>query len=381
MSYKNLFALLVVAGSLLHFQPANAQQQANQSAGCYAVPNALFNDAVNGAISGWTGSSWGGSQANYTINQPGYNSRSAAGISMYAFVTGTSAKLRSDSFAVAPNSQLTFGFHARGNADTVQVQAVQLDSNRAVLDYTWLNSVPLHSNSSNWNQYKNSLVTLAQTRFVQLEFVLKSSGSVFIDNVWLSTNATGANCVNTTNTIDTGSTGTATQSTNTASPDSITNQQLAQGIVFSRTDKNEYRWVQSNGASGVGNRWITQACAEQLGSVVVRGNWSQLNAIAPAFDAIANPCDSATQTNSAANNDASKDPLRAEIVLTPNGYVFHRTDKNETRWVDVTASGSFGSQWISPLCAVRLGAVQQVYGNWSELMALAPALSGVRAPC
>lgn len=57
------------------------------------------------------------------------------------------------------------------------------------------------------------------------------------------------------------------------------------GYVYTRTDVEEFRWV-----VGDGNIWISQECATSLGGASASGDWSDLNDIAPRFDAIASPC-------------------------------------------------------------------------------------------
>jgi len=380
MIYKNTLSSLLLTVTTLFAMPVMAQQSPDNSpadsAGCYSVANAAFDTSTNGMIGGWTGSSWGGSQASHTIDSPGYNSANAARMSMLVFAAGTSAKLRSDAIAVASDTNLSISFHARGDASVVQLQAVQLNANRAVLDYTWLNSVSLNANQSVWNDYQNTLLTLSDTAFIQLEIVLKSPGTVYFDELRAGAGSRLDSC---TPTSASGTARSTTSNTGAArSPASLTNAELAQGVVFSRTDKPEYRWVQSNGSARVGNQWISQSCATQLNALVVEGTWSELNAIAPQFDSIPDPCAANQQSNS---SQPTNDPLRKEIRLTPNGFVFNRTDKSETRWVDATESGEFSSQWISETCAKRLGAVQQIFGIWADLVALAPSMAGVRAPC
>lgn len=57
------------------------------------------------------------------------------------------------------------------------------------------------------------------------------------------------------------------------------------GYVFSRTDTTEYRWV-----TGTENVWISESCAASLGGATQSGTWSDLNAVAPDFDAASSPC-------------------------------------------------------------------------------------------
>ena len=58
----------------------------------------------------------------------------------------------------------------------------------------------------------------------------------------------------------------------------------ANGFVYSRTDKNEFRWV-----VGSGNIWIDANMAACLGGATQFGTWVDLNEIAPGFDTIALP--------------------------------------------------------------------------------------------
>lgn len=134
------------------------------------------------------------------------------------------------------------------------------------------------------------------------------------------------------------------------------------GYVFSRTDKNEYRWIDRNASGQMGNTWIDGACADQLGGAEVWGDWGDLDDIAPAHDSIANPCD-----------DNGMDPR-------DEGYVFSRTDKTELRWIDVNQSGGMGSTWIDEDCAASLGG-PSAYGDWEELIAQAPDFDTVAYPC
>lgn len=57
------------------------------------------------------------------------------------------------------------------------------------------------------------------------------------------------------------------------------------GYVFRRTDIDEFRWV-----VGRRNVWISRECAESLDAPVKTGDWRDLNAVSPQFDAIPRPC-------------------------------------------------------------------------------------------
>lgn len=65
---------------------------------------------------------------------------------------------------------------------------------------------------------------------------------------------------------------------------------VARGYVFSRTDINEFRWIDTNASGSMGSIWISKSCADKLGGVKKRGDWFQLLREAPGFDTIANPC-------------------------------------------------------------------------------------------
>lgn len=132
---------------------------------------------------------------------------------------------------------------------------------------------------------------------------------------------------------------------------------VAFGFVFSRTDTNEYRWVDAPG-----NVWIDGSCAESLGGASVYGNWVDLNGIAPNFDSIANPCD----------NNVIIDPAPP---ANNGGYVFSRTDTNEFRWVVGT-----GNVWIDSNCAASLGGAS-VFGNWGDLNNVSPLFDSISNPC
>ncbi len=141
------------------------------------------------------------------------------------------------------------------------------------------------------------------------------------------------------------------------------------GYVFSRTDKEEYRWIDNMPAGGLGNIWIDRACADQLGGPVTYGNWSDLENLAPAMDAIANPC----------ANDGSAVAATSSTSLE-QGYVFSRSDKEEYRWIERNASGEMGNIWIDEACAQRLGG-SVASGDWGDLVNLAPAMDSIDSPC
>jgi len=139
------------------------------------------------------------------------------------------------------------------------------------------------------------------------------------------------------------------------------------GYVFQRTDKNELRWIARSANGQDGSIRIDNTCARKLGGPSASGDWFELNAKAPAFDQIKNPC-----TSSASNVQS---PSRSS-----GGYLFVRTDKNEKRWVGKTASGDVSSIRIPDNCARKLG-VAPVYGNWKQLLQRAPVLDQIASPC
>lgn len=79
-------------------------------------------------------------------------------------------------------------------------------------------------------------------------------------------------------------------SSQSSSSDSATASDTADGFVFSRTDKTEYRWIANNASGVLGSVWIDKACADNLGGVKESGNWKDLMNRAPGFDTIASPC-------------------------------------------------------------------------------------------
>lgn len=73
-------------------------------------------------------------------------------------------------------------------------------------------------------------------------------------------------------------------------PDAGSHSGVDGGYVFSRTDKNEYRWIAMNASGQPGSIWIDEACAASLGGVSVTGDWKDLMTQAPGFDTVAYPC-------------------------------------------------------------------------------------------
>jgi len=154
--------------------------------------------------------------------------------------------------------------------------------------------------------------------------------------------------------------------------------------VFSRTDKKEFRWIAPDRSGEWGNIWIEESCVEKLGGVSYRGDWVTLVGIAPAWDAIANPC--LSLDNSPEPPLSEQPPVAPRPPSTPNvdqdsgGYVFSRTDKREFRWIATNATGQVGSVWIDEACVQQLGGVKAT-GNWRELNTVAPALDSLSNPC
>lgn len=137
------------------------------------------------------------------------------------------------------------------------------------------------------------------------------------------------------------------------------------GFVFSRTDKTEFRWIAMNGVGQLGSIWIDSQCADDFGGPSVRGDWQDLMALAPGFDTLDSPCTAA---------GADPDPGHE------GAQVFSRTDKTEYRWIDINDSGQLGSTWIDESCAESLGG-PTVFGDWSELLELAPGFDTIAYPC
>ncbi len=63
-----------------------------------------------------------------------------------------------------------------------------------------------------------------------------------------------------------------------------------EGFAFSRTDKDEYRWIEKNTSGIQGSVWIDKACVDRVGGVKQSGDWKKLMTVAPGFDTIASPC-------------------------------------------------------------------------------------------
>ncbi len=152
------------------------------------------------------------------------------------------------------------------------------------------------------------------------------------------------------------------------------------GYVFSRTDKNELRWIARNANGNVASVRIDDACASQNGGVKDSGDWFRLIEIAPDFDQIQSPCESenTASENTASENKASEN--KATSTDDSSGYVFARTDKDEMRWVTQSSSGNLGSIRINKVCAANLGGAS-VSGDWDQLMSNAPEFDGVDHPC
>ena len=129
------------------------------------------------------------------------------------------------------------------------------------------------------------------------------------------------------------------------------------GYVFSRSDKDEYRWIDRNAAGEMGSVWIDQACAILMGDASATGDWDDLMGRAPALDSIPNPC------------------LTSTAASDTTGYVYTRTDVEEFRWVV-----GDGNIWISQECATSLGGAS-ASGDWSDLNDIAPRFDAIASPC
>ncbi len=62
------------------------------------------------------------------------------------------------------------------------------------------------------------------------------------------------------------------------------------GYVYSRTDKQEFRWIARDDRGVWGSIWINESCANRLGGAQSRGDWFELMIEAPGFDSIPSPC-------------------------------------------------------------------------------------------
>jgi len=144
----------------------------------------------------------------------------------------------------------------------------------------------------------------------------------------------------------------------------------AEGYVYSRTDKSEYRWISSDNNGSVASVWIDKACADRFGGPVAYGDWDDLMARAPEFDAVDSPCIGRGGPSSTAGPNS----------LAVGGFVFARTDINEYRWIDRHSSGDLGNVWIDEDCARRMGKPAKS-GDWFALNDLAPAFDAIASPC
>lgn len=143
-------------------------------------------------------------------------------------------------------------------------------------------------------------------------------------------------------------------------------------FVFSRTDVDEYRWIDFDAEGQLASTWIDSNCAESLGGPTASGDWNTLIALAPSSNNIESPCDVQT---------ASSDDTESAVTDTRDGgYVFSRTDTSEYRWIDKTTDGRWGSVWIDETCANYMGGAV-VSGNWETLSAQAPAFDAIENPC
>ncbi|MFK8074973.1 MAG: metallophosphoesterase [Granulosicoccus sp.] len=143
-------------------------------------------------------------------------------------------------------------------------------------------------------------------------------------------------------------------------------------FVFSRTDVDEFRWIDIDAEGQLSSTWIDSSCAEALGGPTASGDWDTLITLAPSTKSIETPCD----VPSSSADDA--EPTFTDTRDT--GYVFSRTDTSEYRWIDKTTDGRWGSIWIDENCANYMGGAVQ-FGNWEILSAQAPAFDAIENPC
>lgn len=139
--------------------------------------------------------------------------------------------------------------------------------------------------------------------------------------------------------------------------------------VFHRTDKDEYRWITSNGSGDWSSSWISENCASALGGARYSGNWNELIAMAPRIDT-ASPC----------NNSVASSPSPPSNEVQSDGYVYSRTDKREFRWIADDGTGSVGNIWIDEACAKQMGGAS-AEGDWYDLNAIAPGFDSINSPC
>ncbi|NND91864.1 MAG: hypothetical protein HKN42_13470 [Granulosicoccus sp.] len=148
------------------------------------------------------------------------------------------------------------------------------------------------------------------------------------------------------------------------------------GFVFSRTDKEEFRWIEQDDAGRWGNIRIDAECAQRLGGATRSGDWKALITLSPEFDAAPLPC----SANTTAASTTESETVQADIPATGEGFVFSRTDKDEYRWIAPGTSGQMASVRIDKQCADRMGGPKS-QGRWSILMQLAPDFDGISSPC
>lgn len=146
--------------------------------------------------------------------------------------------------------------------------------------------------------------------------------------------------------------------------------QQTTGFVFQRTDKDEMRWVAPTASGEIGSVRINKICARNIGGQRRSGDWQALVELAPKVDQVAHPCNIEDQPVDVSTN--------ASATV---GYVFKRNDiSNEYRWIAMSSNGQMGSVWIEKDCAKNFGE-PAVYGNWKELMQIAPAFDSIKSPC
>jgi len=142
------------------------------------------------------------------------------------------------------------------------------------------------------------------------------------------------------------------------------------GYVFSRSDKAEFLWIDSDSSGTPASVWISESCAAQMGGPSVTGNWKALADIGASSNTIENPCPQAATL-----------ALKSDLESPPeHGYVFSRNNKTESHWIDLDAAGNLGSVWISESCAAQMGGPSAT-GDWKALTGIGAALNTIESPC
>ena len=70
----------------------------------------------------------------------------------------------------------------------------------------------------------------------------------------------------------------------------ISPQENSDGFVFTRTDKTEYRWIDTEDSCVMKNIWIDEPCADRPAGATESGDWIALIEIAPGIDSLIGPC-------------------------------------------------------------------------------------------